>query len=75
MPTLKGTIVSSLGKNTVVVTIGRVVHHPKYKKIIKQTTRLAVHNDLEGLNSGDQVEIVQSRPYSKTKHFKVTKKV
>lgn len=60
---------------TAIVALDRVVSHPKYKKIMKKTTKLAVHNQIEGLKIGDKVQIVKTRPYSKTKHFKVTKSI
>lgn len=73
MLTLNGTVIKSKTPETVVIAVGYVMHHPKYRKIIKRTTRLAVHNEIPSVKVGDTVQIIKSRPYSKTKHFKVEK--
>ncbi len=75
MPTLNGTVIANKTAQTVVVALSRTMSHPKYQKIIKRTTRLAVHNQIEGVKVGDKVQIVKTRPYSKTKHFKLVKLV
>lgn len=62
-------------KDTVKVAISYSIRHPKYQKVMKKTTNLLVHNEMEGLKVGDKVEIVKSMPYSKKKHFIVIKKV
>lgn len=62
-------------KDTVKVAISYSIRHPKYQKVMKKTTNLLVHNEMEGLKVGDKVEIVKSMPFSKRKHFIVTKKV
>ncbi len=75
MSNLKGTIESVKMKETVVVAVAYSMRHPKYGKIIKKTTRLSVHNEIEGLAIGDVVELVGCRPYSRTVFFKVVGKV
>lgn len=74
MQSFTGTVISDKMKNTLTVVVNFSMRHPKYKKIIKKTTKLHVHNEIEGIKTGDRVTIVQSRPYSKTIHFQ-TKKV
>jgi len=69
MKSLKGTVISNKMKQTVVVAVAYTVVHPKYKKIMKRTTKLLAHNELENVNIGDLVKIAQSRPYSKNVHF------
>lgn len=71
MQTFTGTVVSNKTPQTVGVRITYFQKHPKYQKILKQTTKLLVHNELSGVSEGDTVKIVKSRPYSKMKHFKV----
>lgn len=75
MQKFEGIIVSSKTPKTVIVTTDYIFRHKKYKKILTRTTRIAAHNEIEGLKNGDQVELVKSRPYSKTKHFTVVKKI
>ena len=75
MQKFKGTIVTLSSKDTVKVAISYSIRHPKYQKVMKKTTNLLVHNEMEGLKIGDKVEIVKSMPYSKRKHFKVEKKI
>ncbi|MBI3888024.1 30S ribosomal protein S17 [Candidatus Microgenomates bacterium] len=75
MQTFKGTVVAVKTLNTVKVAVEYIYRHPKYKKILKRTTKLLAHNELEGLKGGDLVEIIKSKPYSKLKHFKVVKKI
>lgn len=67
-----GTIVSAKTPQTVAVEFTYSQKHPKYKKIIKRTTRVLAHNEFSDAKEGDQVWIVKSRPYSKLKHFKVS---
>lgn len=75
MQSLKGIVIKSKTPQTVIVAGQFVMRHPKYKKIMTQTTKLAAHNELPDIKVGDKVKIVESRPYSKTKHFKVLEKI
>lgn len=75
MQVFEGTITSNKTINTVAVEVIYFAKHPKYKKVLKKTTNLLAHNEIENLKEGDKVEIVSSKPYSKLKHFKVTKKI
>ena len=70
-----GTVVSLATKKTVIVALTKVRRHPLYKKAIKRTRRFAAHNESLTLAVGDKVEIMETRPVSRTKHFIVTKKV
>lgn len=72
MQTFEATVVSNKTTQTVTVTTDYIFRHPKYKKILKRTTKLAAHNDIPDIKIGDKVRLIKSRPYSKTKHFKVT---
>ena len=75
MQKFKGTIVTLSSKDTVKVAISYSIRHPKYQKVMKKTTNLLVHNEMEGLKIGDKVEIVKSMPFSKKKHFIIIKLV
>lgn len=69
--TLQGTVVSNKMQKTVIVKVDRFVMHPKYKKYITISKKYKVHDE-EGKHAvGDKVAIVETRPISKDKHFKV----
>ncbi len=75
MQKFNGIITSVKTLNTVGVEVVYFQKHPKYQKVLKKTTKLLAHNELNDLKEGDRVEIVKSRPYSKLKHFVVSKKI
>ena len=66
---LQGTVVKSAMKDTCTVAIERYVVHPKYKKYIRSTKKFLVHDAGNTANVGDKVEIRETRPISKSKHF------
>lgn len=70
---LIGTIVSTKQAKTVVVDVERKFAHPLYKKIIKRNKHYQVHNEDLEVKVGDKVIIEETRPMSKTKHFKIVK--
>ena len=69
--TLTGLVTSRSGAKSIRVTIDYKVKHPKYNKFIRRRTRLAVHDERNQCGVGDTVEIAESRPYSKTKSWRV----
>lgn len=75
MQTFNG-IVKSIGSpDSVVVGVTYIFRHPKYLKTLTRLTKLAAHCDIPNLKVGDKVQIIKSRPFSKTKHFKVIAKL
>jgi len=68
-----GTVVSDKMDKTVVVAVNRLVQHPIYKKYIHRRSKFKAHDQEGTVRIGDTVEIVQSRPLSKTKHWRVSK--
>ena len=70
---LKGTVTSVKTAHTVVVTVQRRVKHPLYKKYIVRNKRYPVHDEQSRCRNGDIVEIVSTRPLSKSKRWAVTK--
>ena len=70
---LKGTVTSDKMDKTVVVTVERRTKHPLYKKYITRRKRYTAHDENNRCRSGDFVEIVSSRPFSKTKSWAVVK--
>lgn len=71
---LAGKIVSDKMDKTVVVAVERLKTHPLYKKQFKTTAKFKAHDENNEYKTGDLVEITETRPLSKTKKFKVTKK-
>ena len=67
-----GTVVSDKMDKTVVVAIQDNVRHPLYKKIIKRTVKFKAHDEQNACGVGDKVEIVETRPLSKDKRWRVT---
>lgn len=72
---LIGKVVSTKMKKTVVVEVERVFSHPKYRKVVKRHKKYKAHNENIDLKVGDLVEIVETRPISKDKHFEVVRKI
>ncbi len=68
---LQGTVVSNKMKDTVVVLVSRYVKHPKYGKYIKLQKRYKAHDEGNTKSIGDKVEILETNPISKQKHFRV----
>jgi small subunit ribosomal protein S17 len=65
----RGVVVSDKMKDTVVVLIERYVKHPKYGKFIKRRKKFKAHDAGNTKKIGDKVEIIETKPISKDKHF------
>jgi small subunit ribosomal protein S17 len=68
---LTGTVVSDKMKDTIVVSVERYEKHPKYDKYMKLKKKFKAHDAGNTKKIGDKVEIVETRPISKDKHFMV----
>jgi small subunit ribosomal protein S17 len=66
-----GVVIGSKMKKTVTVLVERQVRHPLYKKIIKRQKKFLVHDEYEKCKIGDVVKIVETRPLSKRKRWRV----
>ena len=66
-----GTVVSDKMDKTVVVAIVDSVRHPLYKKIIKRTVKFKAHDEKNECGIGDRVMIMETRPISKDKKWRV----
>lgn len=75
MRTLQGIVTSLKRTKTVTVKVTRMWQHPMYLKSVKRSKNYSCHYEKIDLKEGDLVEIQESRPISKTKHFVVTKKI
>jgi small subunit ribosomal protein S17 len=68
---LTGTVVSSKTNKTIVVKVTRRVQHKLYKKIISQSKKYHAHDENNSFKVGDIVKIIESKPISKLKSWKV----
>lgn len=68
---LKGTIVSLKMQKTAVVEVPRLAPHPLYKKLLRRSSKIKADTSGLELNVGDKVIIVETKPISKDKKFKV----
>ena len=68
---LNGVVVSLKMKNTAIVNVTRKFPHPLYKKLIKRDDKFNVDISTFSPMVGDRVKIVETKPISKTKHFKI----
>ena len=66
---LKGKVVRNKSEKTIIVDVESTYMHKKYKKYLKKNKRFAVHDEGNVSKIGDQVQIIESRPISKTKRF------
>lgn len=66
-----GTVVSDKMDKTVVVAVERTVRHPLYGKTIKRTSKFKAHDESNQCRSGDKVRIMETRPLSKEKRWRV----
>ena len=66
-----GTVVSAKPDKTIVVRIDIARRHRKYEKIVRSTNKLHVHDETNDANEGDLVRVVESRPLSRTKRWKL----
>ena len=67
-----GIVVSSKMVKTVVIAIEDNVKHPVYGKIVKHTLKIHAHDEKNECGVGDRVEVMETRPLSKTKRWRVT---
>jgi len=69
----QGVVVSDRMQKTVVVSLERTVMHPKYKKFLKRRTKVKAHDEGQQCHVGDRVLIVESRPLSRDKRWRVSR--
>lgn len=70
--TKTGTVVSDKMDKTIVVAVKTKVRHPLYKKMISRTVKFKAHDEENQCTIGDFVEITETRPLSKEKHWRLT---
>ena len=69
--TMVGTVVSDKMDKTVVVAVETRVKHPIYQKTVKRTYKLKAHDEENSCKSGDIVKVMETRPLSKDKRWRV----
>lgn len=69
--TLLGKVTSDKMDKTITVVVDRKVQHPLYGKFVTKSTKYHAHDETNQCNEGDTVEITETRPYSKTKKWRL----
>ncbi len=67
----KGTVVSKSGDKSIVVRVERRLLHPVYGKVVKTSTKFHAHDEKNEAKVGDAVVIMETRPLSKTKRWRL----
>jgi small subunit ribosomal protein S17 len=70
-----GEVIASKMAKTIIVRVERRFPHPQFKKVIKTFKKLYVHDEKQVAKVGDQVRIEETRPLSKTKHWRLVEVV
>ncbi len=66
-----GVVVSNKMEKTILVMVNRKVKHPKYGKFVKKTRKFSAHDEKNDCNIGDKVRIMETRPLSKNKCWRL----
>ena len=66
-----GIVTSDKMQKSIVVSVERKVKHPKYGKFVKKTTKFVAHDENNDCNIGDMVKIMETRPLSKSKNWRL----
>jgi len=69
----EGVVVSSKMNKTIVVLVTRLLQHAKFNKVIKRHIKYSAHDEKNEAKEGDRVQIVETRPLSKTKRWRLVK--
>jgi small subunit ribosomal protein S17 len=67
----EGTVVSNAGDKTAVVAVVERVRHPRYDKTVQRTKRIHAHDEANDAHVGDRVRVMETRPLSKLKRWRV----
>jgi small subunit ribosomal protein S17 len=71
----RGVVVSNAMDKTIVVKVDTIKAHPRYKKVVRRSVKFHAHDEQNSAHIGDVVRIVETRPLSKTKHWKLVEVV
>ena len=67
----RGVVVSDAGSKSITVRVDVMIAHPKYKKIMRRSVKLHAHDERNEAHPGDVVRLVETRPLSATKRWRV----
>ncbi|HEU5278287.1 MAG TPA: 30S ribosomal protein S17 [Gaiellaceae bacterium] len=67
----RGVVVSSAMDKTIVVRVDSIKAHPRYKKVVRRSVKFHAHDEQNSANVGDVVRIVETRPVSKSKRWRL----
>ena len=70
---MEGIVLSDKMDKTRVVSVKRLVKHPFYEKVMRKSSKFAVHDEQNQSHEGDLVEIMSTRPLSKTKRWRLVR--
>ena len=68
-----GSVTSDAREKTITVEIERIVRHPVYGRVIRKRTKLMAHDEKNDAHVGDFVEVMETKPISKTKRWRLTR--
>ncbi len=71
----RGVVVSDKGDKTIVVKVDVIKSHPKYKKVVRSTVKFHAHDEANAAGVGDTVRIIETRPLSKQKRWRLAEVV
>ncbi|MGI6157099.1 MAG: 30S ribosomal protein S17 [Saccharofermentanales bacterium] len=66
-----GTVVSDKMDKTVIIAVTEHIRHPLYKKYIKRTVKMKVHDEHNECGVGDRIRVMETRPISRDKHWRL----
>jgi len=69
--TIVGRVINDAMNKTVAISIERTFQHPRYKKIVKKTSKIYAHDEKNDCHVGDKVKVMSTRPLSKLKRWRV----
>ncbi len=68
----EGWVISNRLDKTIVVAVERLFRHPRYEKIIRRTSKLYAHDEKNECKIGDKVKVMETRPLSKLKRWRLS---
>jgi len=66
-----GKVVSNAMDKSIVVAVERLIRHPLYERVVRRTSKLVAHDEANECHIGDRVKIMETRPLSKTKRWRL----
>jgi len=73
--TREGVVISDKMDKSVIVEVSRTVLHPLYQKYVRKRTRFMAHDETNACKVGDRVRIIESRPLSRRKRWRIQEKL